>query len=114
LEVLVGDLNTLHPADHPNVAAYVEVLKARGEKTPAPQFPRMVIPLLLEACYIDCYRTRHPFTPTDTSYTSHQALRVDYIFASAKLAERLSACDIVGEGDAERASDHFPIWVEFR
>jgi exodeoxyribonuclease III len=112
-QVLVGDLNTLHPADHANVAAYVEVLKARGEKTPAPQFPRMVIPLLLEAGYVDCYRTLHPFTPADTSYTSHHALRVDYIFASSQLVKRLFACEIIKEGDALIASDHFPIWVEF-
>jgi len=26
LQVLVGDLNTIHPADHPNVAAYLMVL----------------------------------------------------------------------------------------
>lgn len=112
-QVLVGDFNTLHPTDHPNVSAYVAVLKARGEEAPTPQFPRKVIPLLLEAGYVDCYRALHPFTPEDTSYTSHQALRVDYIFASSRLAERLSACDIIREGDAQSASDHFPIWVGF-
>ena len=112
-QVLVGDFNTLHPTDHPNVSAYVAVLKARGEEAPTPQFPRRVIPLLLEAGYVDCYRALHPFTPEDTSYTSHQALRVDYIFASSRLAERLSACDIIREGDAESASDHFPIWAGF-
>lgn len=112
-QVLVGDFNTLHPTDHPNVSAYVAVLKARGERTPAPQFPRRVIPLLLEAGYVDCYRALHPFTLEDTSYTSHQALRVDYIFSTSRLAERLSACDIIREGDAEIASDHFPIWAEF-
>jgi exodeoxyribonuclease-3 len=56
----------------------------------------------------------HPITLADTSYTSHQALRVDYIFASPSLAERLSACEIITEGEAERASDHFPIWAEFK
>jgi exodeoxyribonuclease-3 len=112
-QLLVGDFNTLHPTDHPNVSAYVAVLKARGEEAPTPQFPCRVIPLLLEAGYVDCYRALHPFTPEDTSYTSHQALRVDYIFASSRLAERLSACDIIREGDVESASDHFPIWAEF-
>jgi exodeoxyribonuclease III len=112
-QVLVGDFNTLHPIDHPDVSAYVAALKARGEETPIPQFPRRVIPLLLEAGYVDCYRALHPFTPEDTSYTSHQALRVDYIFASSQFAERLSACDIIREGDAQSASDHFPIWAEF-
>jgi exodeoxyribonuclease-3 len=113
-QVLVGDLNTLHPADHANVAAYIEVLKARGEKTPAPQFPRLVIPLLLEAGYVDCYRTLHASTQADSSYTSHSALRVDHIFASSQLVKRLAACEIIKEGDALIASDHFPIWAEFR
>jgi exodeoxyribonuclease III len=113
LQALVGDFNTLHPTDHPNVSAYVAVLKTRGEEAPTPQFPRKVIPLLLEEGYVDCYRALHPTTPEDSSYTSHQALRVDYIFASPRLAECLSACDIIREGDAQRASDHFPIWAEF-
>jgi exodeoxyribonuclease III len=114
LQVLVGDFNTLHPTDHPDISAYVAVLKARGEAAPTPQFPRKVIPLLLEKGYVDCYRALHPTTPQASSYTSHQALRVDYIFASSQLAERLSACDIIREGDAQRASDHFPLWAEFR
>jgi endonuclease/exonuclease/phosphatase family metal-dependent hydrolase len=113
-QVLVGDFNTLHPTDQPNVSAYVAVLKARGEGAPTPQFPRRVIPLLLEAGYVDCYRALHPFTAEDRSYTSHQALRVDYIFASKRLAPRLSACEIIREGDAQSASDHFPIWAGFR
>src|SRR5438552_3821553 len=60
---LVGDLNTVHPTDHPNVTAYIAVLKAKGEKAPNPQFPREVIPLLLKAKYVDCYRILHPTTP---------------------------------------------------
>jgi endonuclease/exonuclease/phosphatase family metal-dependent hydrolase len=112
-QILVGDFNTLHPADKANISAYVDVLRARGKEAPAPQFPRRVIPLLLEAGYVDCYRALHPFIPGDTSYTSHQALRVDYIFASSSLAERLSACEIINEGDAKIASDHFPLWAEF-
>ena len=114
LQVVVGDFNTLHPTDRPNISAYVAVLKARGEKAPTPQFPRRVIPLLLQAGYVDCYRALHPFTPEEASYTSHQALRVDYIFASRALAPRLEACDILREGEAKSASDHFPIWAEFR
>src|SRR5260370_40928986 len=101
-QVLVGDFNTLHPTDHPNVSAYVAVLKARGEEAPTPQFPRKVIPLLLEAGYVDCYRALHPFTPEDTSYTSHQARRVDYIFASSRLAERLYSLRLISKGDRER------------
>ena len=114
LHALVGDLNTVHPEDHPNVSAYIAALREKGEKAPNPQFPREVIPFLLEAGYVDCYRALHPLTAGYTSPTAHRALRIDYIFASSLFAQHLYACDIVTEGDAERASDHFPIWAEFR
>ncbi|MHB8597577.1 MAG: endonuclease/exonuclease/phosphatase family protein [Ktedonobacteraceae bacterium] len=41
-------------------------------------------------------------------------LRIDYIFASPNLIKHLYACDVVMGGDAEKASDHFPIGAEFR
>ncbi|MFL5628302.1 MAG: exodeoxyribonuclease III, partial [Ktedonobacteraceae bacterium] len=70
-----------------------------------------VIPLLLASGYVDCYRAFHPSTP---GYTAYHGLRFDYIFASPPLAQHLYACEIVTEGDAEKASDHFPLWAEFR
>jgi len=114
LQALVGDLNTIHPTDQPNGAAYRTVLRERGEEALQLQFPRQVIPLLLETGYVDCYRALHPLLAEDASYTAYRALRLDYIFASASLAQHLWACDIVTGGDAERASDHYPIWAEFR
>ncbi len=56
----------------------------------------------------------HPMTAGYTFPPSHPALRIDYIFASSPFAQHLYACDIVTEGGAGRASDHFPIWAEFR
>jgi exodeoxyribonuclease III len=114
LHALVGDLNTVHPTDHPNVTEYIAGLKAKGEQAPNPQFPREVIPLLLKAKYVDCYRTLHPITTGYTYKLPAPALRIDYIFASSSFAQHLYACDVVTEGDAERASDHLPIWAEFR
>jgi endonuclease/exonuclease/phosphatase family metal-dependent hydrolase len=112
--VLVGDLNTIHPTDSSNAAEYLATLRERGDDLPDLQFPRQDIPLLLKAEYVDCYRALHPMTPGYTSHTTHPALRVDYIFVSLSLARRLSGCDIVMEGEAGLASDHFPIWAEFR
>ncbi len=114
LHALVGDLNTIHPADNPNTLMYITALKAKGVEAPDPRFPGQVIPFLLEAGYVDCYRALHPMTAGYTFPTPYRALRIDYIFASPTFAQHLYACDIVTEGDAERASDHFPIWAEFR
>lgn len=112
--ILLGDLNTLHPTDQPDISAYISILRQRGEHTLNPQFPREVIPLLLEAGYIDCYRALHPTTAGYTTDTVHPALRIDYIFAAPLLAKRLHACNIVTGAEAEMASDHFPVWAEFR
>ena len=109
--MLVGDLNTLHPTDQPDIPAYISILRQRGEHTLNPQFPREVIPLLLEAGYIDCYRALHPMT---AGYTTTGGMRIDYIFADPLLATRLYACNIVTGAEAEMASDHFPVWAEFR
>ena len=39
--------------------------------------------------------------------------RVDYIFASAPLAERLTACRVLRHPEVVAASDHSPVWAEF-
>lgn len=112
--MLVGDLNTIHPTDQPNVSAYIASRRAKGENKPEPQFPRLVIPLLLEAGYVDCYRTLHPMTSGYTYKLPTPGLRLDYIFASPLVARRLYECDVVTSGEAEIASDHLPIWAEFK
>ncbi len=49
-----------------------------------------------------------------TTDTVHPALRIDYIFADPLLAKRLYACNVMTGAEAEMASDHFPVWAEFR
>lgn len=112
--VLVGDLNSLHPTDRPNLSAYlVTEPEERGENLQEDQLPRRVIPLLLEAGYVDCYRALHPTMPGYTYKLPDPALRLDYIFASPPLARHLRTCNVVTGADAEMASDHFPIWAKF-
>ena len=111
--VLVGDLNTVHPADFPNVPVDAE-LSVGGKEQNTPVFLRQVIPLLLEARYVDCYRSIHPVTPGYTYPVTTPWLRIDYIFADPLLAKRLHACDVVTGVEAKMASDHFPVWAEFR
>jgi exodeoxyribonuclease III len=111
--VLVGDLNTVHPADNPNFPVVAEK-SVGGKEQNTPVFPRQVIPFLLEAGYIDCYRTLHPATPGYTYPVTAPWLRIDYIFAAPTLAERLHARDVATGAEAGMASDHFPVWAEFR
>lgn len=58
-------------------------------------------------------RALHSTEPGYTYKLPTPGLRLDYIFASPALAQRLSACDLISAGEAETASDHYPIWAEF-
>ena len=72
--------------------------------------------MLRKAGYIDCFRLKNPKDPGFTCPASSLAGRIDYIFASPELAERLSASYVVTEGNGFRgdeASDHLPVVAEF-
>lgn len=112
--LLVGDLNALHPADQPNVSTYLATEPWEKGDDLGDVHLRQAIPLLLAAGYVDCYREVHPATPGYTYKLPTPGLRLDYIFASPPLAKRLHACDVVTGGKAEMASDHYPVWAEFK
>jgi exodeoxyribonuclease-3 len=108
--LLVGDFNALHPADTVGPPPW-------GEEKMHDAIdgdPRQAIRCILTAGYTDCYRTLHPDTPGYSYPAETPWLRLDYIFANPPLAARLSACDVVNDAEAARASDHFPVWAEFR
>ena len=78
--------------------------------------PRGSINLLSEAGYVDCYRRMNPDAWGFTCPASSPAGRIDFIFASPELAERLSASHVVTEGEglrANEASDHRAVVAEF-
>ncbi len=78
--------------------------------------PRGSISLLRKAGYIDCFRLKNPNDPGFTCPAASLAGRIDYIFASPELAERLSASYVVAEGNGlhgDEASDHLPVVAEF-
>ncbi len=108
--LLVGDLNALRPGDPvgpppPGVTKWGDA---------ADDAPRRAIQLLVEAGYVDCYRMLHPQEPGYTYPADAPWMRLDYVFASPQMAARLCACDLVAGEEARRASDHFPLWAEFR
>lgn len=82
----------------------------------SPRFAQGGIDLLLRAGYVDCYRHTHLHAPGYTYSASTPACRIDYIFASAELARRLTACSVVTEGEGvcgHEASDHLAVCAEF-
>lgn len=71
---------------------------------------------LQSAGYIDCFRTMNPNALGFTCPSSALAGRIDFIFASPELAARLTASDVIAEGNGvrgEEASDHLPVIADF-
>lgn len=78
--------------------------------------PRSCIKLVRNAGYIDCYRHLHPHVHGFTCPAALPAGRIDYIFASPDLAERLVMCDVITEGEGipgNHASDHLALTATF-
>ncbi len=112
LHLLVGDLNTLRPGDPTGVSQLPADIAEEKSKEVA-HLPREVIPLLLAAGYIDCYRLMHPGAPGYTFKLPNFYLRLDYAFASPEMVLHLHSCDVVSNEEAKIASDHLPIVAEF-
>jgi endonuclease/exonuclease/phosphatase family metal-dependent hydrolase len=78
--------------------------------------PRGSIRLLRNAGYVDSFRRMNSQEWGFTCPSAAPAGRIDFIFASPDLAERLSACRVITEADglpAEEASDHLPVVADF-
>ncbi len=103
--LLVGDFNAIHPDDPIGTPP-------SGEKKG--HVARRPIQLILETGYMDCYRERHADVPGYTYTSHHPWLRLDYVFASPEMAARLCTCGVVAGREARQASDHLPIWAEFK
>ena len=71
------------------------------------------IQTVIDAGYIDTFRTLHPGDPGMTLPTSNPHVRLDYVFVPKEHAERVIACEVVRTPTAVGASDHFPVVADF-
>ena len=95
--VLVGDLNAVHPDD--------EV----GEPPPEERLEhvaRRPLARLLDAGYVDAFRTSHPHERGWTYLTWHPFARLDYVLAKGL---DVRECAVVTSVPVREASDHFPV-----
>jgi endonuclease/exonuclease/phosphatase family metal-dependent hydrolase len=70
----------------------------------------------LKAHYVDCFHRQHPHEWGFTCPAGAPAGRIDYIFASGELADRLEDCYIITEGEGlpgSQASDHLAVSAAF-
>ena len=104
--VIVGDFNALAP----------------GERLEAWRMPRWIqaliwvsgrdiardtIQAMLDAGYVDAYRTLHPGDLGHTFPTWGRHVRLDYVFTPSRFASRVLSCDVGTEfAAAPAASDH--------
>ncbi len=78
--------------------------------------PRDCIQLLRDANYVDCYRRIHPQALGFTCPAAAPAGRIDFIFASPQMADRLETCYVLKDGEGvqgSEASDHLAVAAEF-
>jgi endonuclease/exonuclease/phosphatase family metal-dependent hydrolase len=108
--LLVGDFNALVPGEAIGVPPAGSV--PRGDAAPGAR--RVVLDPLPVAGYVDCFRVLHPDEPGWTYPAASPWLRLDYVFASSDLAPTLAACEVADTEQARAASDHLPVWAEFR
>ena len=112
--LLLGDFNSNAPAQiidptHCKLSTREAWHKNGGH------IPRRVVQQLLDAGYLDSMAVadaKNAFT-SGTFSTELPGQRVDYIFAYNFGPDRIKRACIVYDGDADEASDHFPIVAEF-
>jgi exodeoxyribonuclease-3 len=109
--VLTGDFNTLAPGDLLDFRKLPHRLRALVWLSGG-DIRWRTIQVILDAGYIDGYRTLHPGDPgyTFPSWSPH--VRLDYMFVPIGFAHRLEACRILQGPPALTASDHFPLLAE--
>jgi exodeoxyribonuclease III len=112
--VLVGDFNTLAPGEVlelKRLPAWIRALIWISGR----QLQRQTIQLMLDANYIDGFRSFHKETGyTFPTWNPH--VRLDYAFVPKSFAANLLQCQVVdGPGELIRAaSDHCPLMVELQ
>ena len=62
--------------------------------------------------YVDAWRLKHPQGSGFTFPTTDPHVRLDYVFVPEAFAARVVRCEIVQDGRAAAASDHFPLLAE--
>jgi endonuclease/exonuclease/phosphatase family metal-dependent hydrolase len=109
-QLLVGDFNATRPGERVAWRPPIPEFMRRYHRVRNARDP---VALMLAEGYVDCYRQVHPTGPGYTFTTRCPWERIDFIFASPALANRLVACDVGAVPGSEQASDHFPVWAEF-
>lgn len=111
VHALVGDFNTLAPReafDLRRLPLRLRLLALLGGHVIRWQ----TIQIMLDAGYVDCFRSLHTDPKGYTFPTWDPHVRIDYAFLGAAAAKQLRRCEVVDGADARAASDHHPVVVD--
>lgn len=106
--VVLGDFNTLAPGATLDLRRLPRRLRLVVWLT-GRRIRWRTIQMMLDASYVDVYRTLHPATPGFTFPTWGPNIRLDYVFAPAAGAARVRSCEVVDGSLVKEASDHLPL-----
>jgi endonuclease/exonuclease/phosphatase family metal-dependent hydrolase len=106
--VLVGDFNTLAPGELLDVRRMPRWIRALVWIS-GRDIQRETIQIMLDARYLDGFRSLYPDDKGYTFPTWDPHLRLDYIFLPAAFTEKLISCQVIRHAPATTASDHFPL-----
>jgi endonuclease/exonuclease/phosphatase family metal-dependent hydrolase len=111
--LIMGDFNANAPGQKIDPALCKPSTREAWEKNGG-RIPRRVVGRILEERYLDSMAVVDPewaFT-SGTFSTQFPGQRVDYVFAYGIEPGRIRKGEIIYDGEAHEASDHFPIAVE--
>lgn len=109
--VLAGDFNTLAPGELLDFRHLPGRLRALVWLSGG-RVRWRTIQLVLDAAYVDSFRTLHPNEPGYTFPAWNPHVRLDFVFVPGRCISRLERCEIVRHPATAEASDHFPVLAE--
>lgn len=113
--LIAGDFNALAPGELLQVARMPRWIRAMIWLS-GRDISRETIQLLMDEGYDDAWRRLHPNDNGYTFPTWDPHVRLDYVFAPARDANRVVVCEVLWTPPelVRQASDHAPILVEVR
>jgi endonuclease/exonuclease/phosphatase family metal-dependent hydrolase len=133
-QILAGDFNAVARGDPVRRDGAPRYVRAQWW-IQGGTIPRWALGRLTAAGYADCYRACHPTEDGFTVLSWEPHVRIDYLFASPALGERLRSAEVhhgserrcppvrrsivqlLGSGVISdlggEASDHLPVWADF-
>lgn len=111
--VLAGDFNTIAPGEAFEVNSLPWRLRPLMWLSGGSVRWR-TIQTIIDAGYVDAFKSLHPAEPGMTLPTTDPHVRLDYVFVPKPHAGRVLTCDVVRDPAAVGASDHLPVVSDFQ